>query len=119
MKDAWLLFVSFGNGMQNRRFTNKFSGNGRFMTFSVDPRKELDGLFYDYVSVGYDGQRRGKEGEEMKILLFARPTTGSQYLFCGQCKAVGEEAGSGSIDLLLELNDFDVMESTAYTDFVA
>ena len=121
MKDAWLLFVNFGGDKEKRKFANKFSGRGRFMSFSISPRKDLDGLFYDYVSVGYHGQDNSNLPVDTKLLLFARPDNGSEYIFCGECKCVGEEASIiGGIDLLLEMKSFEeLLESTSYIKMVA
>lgn len=122
LDNAYLLFVSFGSGSRHgkfaKKFSNKFTGHGRYMTFSIDPRKDLDGLFYDFVSVGYHGQETPKLPVSSRLLLFARPDTGSQYLFCGQCHCIGEEAVGGNIDLLLQLLNFDSLESTPYMDMV-
>lgn len=115
MKDGWLLFVNFGAGKEKRKYVNRFSGKGRYMTFSIDPRKDLDGIFYDYVSVGYHGQEAPNSPVlDAKILLFARPDSGSQYIFCGDCNCVSEEVSNGGIDLLLEMKRLDALETTAY-----
>ncbi|CAB9514744.1 Exonuclease mut-7 [Seminavis robusta] len=120
LQNAWLLFVNIGCSLQNQRYNNKISGNGRYMTFTVDPRKDLDGLFYDYLSVGPEqGRQTTDSTPSNKILLFARPDGNSQYLFCGQCKCVGAEARAGNIDLLLELLAFEAMETTAYKELIA
>lgn len=128
MKDSWLLFVNFGGGKKMQKFTQKFTGRCRFMTFSIDPRKDLDGIFYHYVSVGYHGQDApivSISSEQTlsaqpgsKLILFARPDSGSQYLICGECNCVGEEACKGGIDLLLEVKNFEDLENTAYTTMV-
>lgn len=119
MKDAWLLFVNFGGDKEKRKFANKFSGRGKFMSFSISPRKDLDGFFYDYVSVGYHGQDSSNLPVDTKLLLFARPDNGSEYIFCGECKCVGEEASNGGIDLLLEMKSFEeLLESTSYMKMV-
>jgi 3'-5' exonuclease len=108
MQNAWLLFVNLGGEMENRKFLNRFSGGGRFMTFTVDPRKDLDGQFYEQVSSDAAGQTLGPR---RRILLFCRPDN-SQYLFFGDCSCVGEEARSGNLDLLLELLDYETLGTT-------
>ena len=115
MQNAWLLFVNFGGGDKDRKFRNKFSGNGKYMTFTVDPRKELDELFYDYASVGHD---LSSSSATNYVLLFVRPASNSEYLFCGNCTCVGEEARSGGIDVLLEMSNFDDLQDTAYMAMV-
>lgn len=125
--NAFLIFCNFNGGPTYGRYENEFSEGGRYLKFSITPIRggprgldELD--LYEYVSESFASR-------DMKILLFARPSSKSKFIYCGECDILLSAdnlsaASVGTVDLRVVLKDFDQLissekgGSTAFEDMV-
>ena len=122
--NAWILFLNFGGDSTYGRYSNEFTGGGRQLTFSVDPEKYDERSLFEFVSESLEGDADTTPPEN-HIILFARPSTKSKFIFCGLCECSQKTPNDrGSVDLLLDLLDFDELvddeknPSTAFIEMV-
>ena len=106
--NAWILFVNFAQKAGWQRYSNEFLHRGRQTIFTLNPSKCIDQRLIHYLENIED------TSHERKIFLFARPSTKSKYIFCGECEgdflATEEGSDSGnSVDILLDFIHYDVM----------
>eukprot|EP00535_Pseudo-nitzschia_heimii_P007369 CAMPEP_0197180700 /NCGR_PEP_ID=MMETSP1423-20130617/5219_1 /TAXON_ID=476441 /ORGANISM="Pseudo-nitzschia heimii, Strain UNC1101" /LENGTH=1221 /DNA_ID=CAMNT_0042630813 /DNA_START=314 /DNA_END=3979 /DNA_ORIENTATION=+ len=115
--NAWVLFCNFGGD----KVFSKFSDNGRKLLFRVNStsqsgRSSEASLFRQLVTSSLP--QTGKESQESKtILLFARESTRTKYLYCGFCTCTDvttlDEHTAG---LVLQLEDYErLMDETLRT----
>ncbi len=100
--NAWILFCNFGG----EKVFSEFSDKGRKLSFRVNSTSQMGRsseacLYREMVS-------KQQSGEEKPILLFARSSTRTKYLFCGACTCSDVTTLDGDTACLsLELNDYE------------
>jgi len=103
--NAWVLFVNFF--VANKAgYCNEFLEDGKQLMFTVKkPKRAIEQGMIQYL---IEQCENGNLDRRKKVLLFARPSTRSKYVFCGECRCNEmTEYVSGSMDLLLDLINFD------------
>jgi prolyl-tRNA editing enzyme YbaK/EbsC (Cys-tRNA(Pro) deacylase) len=108
--NAWILFLNFGGDSTYGKYSTDFAGGGRHLTFSVNPEKVDERSLFEFISEALEGDAAATPSPKHQILLFARPSTKSKFIFCGLCecsKKTPNDHGHDSVDLLLDLVDFE------------
>merc|ERR1711865_528592 len=113
--NAWILFCNFGGGP--RKVFSGFSNDGKYFSFRVKATKSdrsSEASLYNSITVTSSSAEQSSSEEECrddkmkKILLFARESTKTKYIYCGFCKC--KDVIDLDVDtkcLVLELTDFD------------
>jgi hypothetical protein len=125
-ENSWILFVNFGGSLTYGKYSTEFAGGGRQLTFSVNPEKYDERSLFEFVSESLERRdAAATTPPKNKIILFARPSTQSKFIFCGLCECSKKTANDGSVDLLLDLVDFEELvvvdennPSTAFIEMV-
>ena len=106
--NAWILFCNFGG----ERGFSEFSDNGRKLSFRVNStsqsgRSSEASLYRQMVSSSLPSALQESD-EKKQILLFARESTRTKYLYCGLCMCTDvitlDEHKAG---LVLQLEDYE------------
>jgi ankyrin repeat protein len=119
--NAWILFCNFGGD----RVFSRFSDNGRKLSFRVNStsqsgRSSEASLYRQMVSSSLPLALQESD-EKTQILLFARESTRTKYLYCGLCTCTDvitlDEHTAG---LVLKLEDYEELmdeKSRTSSDF--
>jgi integrase len=106
--NAWILFCNFGGD----KVFSEFSDNGRRLLFRVNSTSELgrssEASMYRQM-VSSSSPLSAKENQETKqILLFARESTRTKYLYCGFCTCADViTLDDHTAGLVLHLEDYE------------
>ena len=113
LKNAFCLFINFalsetGTLPSSWLYRNDFLDDGRRLTFTVNSERAHEKALVDFFS------EHGKSNESKKVLLFARTSTQTKFMYCGtlasQIRERGEDESaddSNYVNLVLELMDYD------------
>ena len=113
LENAFCLFINFalsetGALPSSWLYRNDFLDDGRRLTFTVNSERAHEKALVDFFS------EHRKSNESKKVLLFARTSTQTKFMYCGELaceiRERGEDASvdeSDYVNLVLELMDFD------------
>jgi len=114
MSNSWLIFVNCGGHTKNWKYRNDFLEDGRQITFSVNPSKDEEGGLLRHFSAKHTVPE-----QEKKVFIFVRPSSNSQFLYCGECtstKNIPNMNGDGNTNVWLEFSDYDTLMNDSVTD---
>jgi len=99
--NAWILFCNFGG----EKAFSEFSDNGRKLSFRVSSTaqsgRSSESSLYRKMT-----RKRAEEGK--KIILFARESTRTKYMYCGLCSCAEViPLDSQTASLVLKLEDYE------------
>ena len=112
LENSFCLFINFalseaGTLPSSWLYRNDFLDDGRRLTFTVNSERAHEKALVDFFS------EHGKSNENKKVLLFARTSTQTKFMYCGelacQIRELGENefADDNFVNLVLELMDYD------------
>jgi len=132
LENAFCLFINFalsetGALPSSWLYRNDFLDDGRRLTFTVNSERAHEKALIDFFSV--DGQSNERE----KVLLFARTSTQTRFMYCGELACEIREQGedesdndSDYVNLVLELMDYECLavnqptgEPSAFVEMVS
>ena len=132
LENAFCLFINFalseaGTLPSSWLYRNDFLDGGRRLTFTVNSERAHEKALVDFFS------EHGKSNESKKVLLFARTSTQTKFMYCGelacQIRQRGEDESTDDgdyVNLVLELMDYDDLvvngstgEQSAFVEMVS
>ena len=113
LDNAFCLFINFalseaGALPSSWLYRNAFSDNGRRLTFTVNSERAHEKALVDFFV------ENGQSTEDRKVLLFARTSTQTKFMYCGVlaceiCEREDTESDDDGnyVNLVLELMEYD------------